>query len=403
MSNLHLTASEWLVLRLIHDWTIMSPRVFPLWRPEEGCIEEADLSWVGEHFILPACLPVIGALVRGTITYIPFEIFEDREPQIQAIHEGLVSMRLIQQYSAEVNCPVGQWIWLPPSGARIIANREANQEDILLRGDFLSKWTMQAGQRMDAFKLVDREAIHIARQPWQIIGKSPLWWQAVPKRMRGGSGDPPSLVPASYTEEYAEMAAVAEAQFEAELKRDVQESTPLTSGLSTDKPVPSSTAVSDTTNAVVTPLADANLLAIRQVARDASASDMAVRSNATDNRLRTQIEVDLAIRELTRQKSDELNRLEERIRSGEDAAIRDARQLFGRNSLARTLGCGTTLVTKSKPWRAIAEMLQLTLRTVGQRQKVGLEIADEEASEKGWQELAREQAAEEARDQRARR
>lgn len=110
----------------------------------------------------------------------------------------------------------------------------------------------------------------------------------------------------------------------------------------------------------------------------------------------TQPEVDAAIRQYITAKSTELTRLGKAISAGKPKAIGEARKVFGRNALARRLGCPAAMVSKSRPWKAVAGELSLSGRTpgVGRGDKVGFDKALEDAGVVAWKELAREQKAE---------
>ena len=87
--------------------------------------------------------------------------------------------------------------------------------------------------------------------------------------------------------------------------------------------------------------------------------------NKPPKRRWTQAEVDEAIREYHKKHRDKARELERQIRNAEGLQdqearlISEARSIFGRNVLARKLGCPPALVTKSQPWRAVARTLKL--------------------------------------------
>jgi hypothetical protein len=94
----------------------------------------------------------------------------------------------------------------------------------------------------------------------------------------------------------------------------------------------------------------------------------------------TKDEVNVAVREYGEKHTRKLEALAERINNGDATARSEARKLFGRNAIAKALGCSKAHVSASGAWRAIAEELGLKGRTpgLGRGKRIGLEIADEE-------------------------
>jgi hypothetical protein len=106
----------------------------------------------------------------------------------------------------------------------------------------------------------------------------------------------------------------------------------------------------------------------------------------------TRGEVNSEIRKLGKERKRELRAFAERISNGDPNAKREARKLFGRNSIAKALGCSKAHVSASGAWTAIAETLGLRGRTpgVGRGERIGLEIADEKKSAAMYAEEKRE-------------
>ncbi len=119
----------------------------------------------------------------------------------------------------------------------------------------------------------------------------------------------------------------------------------------------------------------------------------------------TQAEVDEAIREYAKSVQRKLAALRRAVAKGKPDAIKRAREVFGRNTLAKKLRCSGAMVSKSKPWRAIAGGLRLTGRKpgTGRGERVGVDIAVEQESEAEWKRLAAEQAEDSAADEKPRR
>jgi len=96
----------------------------------------------------------------------------------------------------------------------------------------------------------------------------------------------------------------------------------------------------------------------------------------------TQADLDNAIREYKAQRASRYGDLVEAVKAGKASAMRDARRLFGRNAIAKALGCKSkAMVSKSAAWKAIAAELQLSKTAATPRQRVGEGIAVEQAAE----------------------
>jgi hypothetical protein len=98
----------------------------------------------------------------------------------------------------------------------------------------------------------------------------------------------------------------------------------------------------------------------------------------------TQADLDNAIREYKAKRVPQYNDLLEGVRRGRPGARKYAQRLFGRNALARALGVrARAMVSKSEPWREIAEELRLPRGRKGRphlngSKRIGLSIAEEE-------------------------
>lgn len=119
-------------------------------------------------------------------------------------------------------------------------------------------------------------------------------------------------------------------------------------------------------------------------------------------------EVDSEIRRLMSVHRQELARLGKAVKDDVPGASAAWRDLFGRNTLAKKLGCSGAMISRSRPWRAIAGPLGMTGRTpgAGRGQRSGFDVAADQAALERERELTRleaEQEADQARDQRPRR
>lgn len=95
----------------------------------------------------------------------------------------------------------------------------------------------------------------------------------------------------------------------------------------------------------------------------------------------TQAKVDEAVRRYRRENETDLKTLADAVPTGSRHARKQARTLFGRNAIARRLGCPSAMVSKSKVWRELAKELHLAGKPVskGARpQRVGIHIAEEQ-------------------------
>jgi hypothetical protein len=111
------------------------------------------------------------------------------------------------------------------------------------------------------------------------------------------------------------------------------------------------------------------------------------RKNAPAKRSWTQPELDDAIRKYKAERASRYHDLVEGVRKGLPGARKDARRLYGRNAIVDALGVrAPAMVSKSPAWKLIAEDLDLlrkpkAKRPLGQRKRVGYDIAEEEKAE----------------------
>lgn len=114
----------------------------------------------------------------------------------------------------------------------------------------------------------------------------------------------------------------------------------------------------------------------------------------------TQPDVDAAIREYKASRGRSYADMVRAVKCGRKGAKNSARKLFGRNRIAEQLECPKAMVSKSPAWKAIAAELGLSGRTpgVGQGERVGLNIAAEQATVNAHKSAKREQDADEYRD-----
>jgi len=98
-----------------------------------------------------------------------------------------------------------------------------------------------------------------------------------------------------------------------------------------------------------------------------------------------QHDLDDAIRKYKAKHASTYHDLVKGVRAGRKVAIDAARDIFGRNAIARALGVkAQAMVSKSPPWREIAEELKLTSgegRSLGGARRMGLDIAIESKAE----------------------
>jgi hypothetical protein len=108
-----------------------------------------------------------------------------------------------------------------------------------------------------------------------------------------------------------------------------------------------------------------------------------VRKGPESLRSWTQPDLDAAIREYKAKRATQYNELVEGIRQGRPGAQKAARQLYGRNAIARALGVkARAMVSKSEPWQEIAAELQLSRSRNScppfkRSKRIGLSIAEE--------------------------
>jgi len=96
----------------------------------------------------------------------------------------------------------------------------------------------------------------------------------------------------------------------------------------------------------------------------------------------TQTDLDSAIREYKARRASKYGDLAAAVNAGKPGAQRIARKLFGRNVIARELGCKSkAMVSKSPAWKAIASELGLAGVTTAAGRRVGEDIAIEQAAE----------------------
>jgi hypothetical protein len=98
----------------------------------------------------------------------------------------------------------------------------------------------------------------------------------------------------------------------------------------------------------------------------------------------TQDDLDAAIREYKAARASIYRSLAEEVQKGRLGAIRTARQLFGRNAIARALRVrARAMVTKSAAWQEIARELRLLewKRSKKLGMRIGVSIADEQRAE----------------------
>jgi hypothetical protein len=100
----------------------------------------------------------------------------------------------------------------------------------------------------------------------------------------------------------------------------------------------------------------------------------------------TQSELDMAIREYKAKRASSYRDMAEGVKLDKPGARKSARNVFGRNAIARALGVkARAMVSRSKPWLEIAQELCLSrcqARTrLARNKRVGQEIALEQKSE----------------------
>lgn len=114
----------------------------------------------------------------------------------------------------------------------------------------------------------------------------------------------------------------------------------------------------------------------------------------TPKRTWRQPELDNAILGFKADMGDKYVDLKERIENGDPEAVKEAREVFGRNAIARSLGVRSpAMVSKSRIWQTIREELALHSDPRLQKNRVGFEIAQEEsalATSKSPQDIAME-------------
>jgi hypothetical protein len=95
----------------------------------------------------------------------------------------------------------------------------------------------------------------------------------------------------------------------------------------------------------------------------------------------TQSELDESIRQLRGNDAAGIESLRRRICQGDQSALRDARQHYGRNALARRLEAPGAMITRSTEWQDLADHLGLPRgRRSARGSSVGFDIAVEDAS-----------------------
>lgn len=105
--------------------------------------------------------------------------------------------------------------------------------------------------------------------------------------------------------------------------------------------------------------------------------------------------VDLEVRNMKAKHADLL----QGAGDGRPKALENAKKIFGRNEVAKRLGCSRSTVSKSKAWRAVAGELGIPLhrgkatgtRHTARPRKVGLGMASDEKATQQWTEYERSQ------------
>ncbi|MFH1417158.1 MAG: hypothetical protein ABII12_02580 [Planctomycetota bacterium] len=124
-------------------------------------------------------------------------------------------------------------------------------------------------------------------------------------------------------------------------------------------------------------------------ARNRRSKAKATNKPASGSRHWTQADVDDAIRKYRAKRAGRYGEIAEGVRQGLPGAKKAARELFGRNNLARALECPPAMISKSSAWEPIKAQLRLfspkEMRGSSRPKKIGLDIAMEEATLKEHQ------------------
>jgi len=113
----------------------------------------------------------------------------------------------------------------------------------------------------------------------------------------------------------------------------------------------------------------------------------------------TQEEVDLEIREYKAARTATHTDLRDAVRANRKGAINAARKLFGRNKVAREIGCKSkTMVTNSKVYKVIQQELRLNEPRRSVRNRSGFDGAINPASERAGDPVTEQIIANETRE-----